>query len=379
MPELCYGLIGAGMMGQEHIRNIALLDGARVVAIADPDAGMRAASAELAGGGCRTFPDHRDLVSADLCDAYVIAAPNDLHHPILLDVLATAKPILCEKPLCTTTRDAADIMRRAAHRAAPVWVAMEYRYMPPVARLLEMVRAGETGTPRMMAIREHRFPFLDKVGHWNRFSLRTGGTLIEKCCHFWDLMRLGLGADPIRVYASAGQDVNHLDECYRGRRPDMVDNAFVIVDFEGGARGMLDLCMFAEGSHWQESIAITGDRARIEARVPGPARLSASGEERAAEVAVADRGQRIETRQEVAVDRRILRAGDHHGATYFQHERFRRLAASGSGAPDVSLTDGYWAVLLGEAAEESAHTGAPVDLRGKGPWRFPQTSPQGSF
>ena len=244
---------------------------------------------------------------------------------------------------------------------------MEYRYMPPVERLLEKVRAGEAGTPRMMAIREHRFPFLEKVGDWNRFNARTGGTLVEKCCHFWDLMRIGLGADPVRVYASAGQDVNHRAERYDGRRPDIVDNAFVIVDFESGARSMLDLCMFAEGSRWQESIAITGDRARIEARVPGPARFSTHGEVRPAELSVADRARRYETREEVAVDHRILRAGDHHGATYFQHERFRRLVESGSGEAEVGLADGYWSVLVGEAAEENARTGTAVDLRGRGP------------
>ena len=367
MDELRYGLIGAGMMGREHIRNIALLDGARVGAVADPDNAMREASRKLAGPDCAAFSDHRDLLAADPCDAYVIATPNDLHHTILIDLLATEKPILCEKPLCTTTGDAADIVRRAAGRAAPVWVAMEYRFMPPVARLLEKVRAGEAGTPRMIAIREHRFPFLDKVGHWNRFNARTGGTLVEKCCHFWDLMRLALGTDPVRVHASAGRDVNHLDERYDGRQPDIIDNAFVIVDFEGGARGMLDLCMFAEGSHWQESIAVTGDAARIEARVPGPARFSASGEERAAEISVADRARKTETRTTVEVDHRILRAGDHHGATYFQHERFLRLAAGGAGAAEVSPADGYWSVLVGEAAEESARTGAPVDLRGRGP------------
>ena len=36
-----YGFIGAGMMGQEHLRNIALLDGVEVVGFTDPDAGMR--------------------------------------------------------------------------------------------------------------------------------------------------------------------------------------------------------------------------------------------------------------------------------------------------------------------------------------------------
>jgi hypothetical protein len=72
---------------------------------------------------------------------------------------------------------------------APIWVAMEYRYMPPIARFRELAEGG-TGRHRMLTIREHRFPFLEKVGDWNRFNRNTGGTLVEKCCHFFDLMRL---------------------------------------------------------------------------------------------------------------------------------------------------------------------------------------------
>jgi hypothetical protein len=41
--------------------------------------------------------------------------------------------------------------------------------------------------------------------------------------------------------------VNHLDERYDGERPDILDNAYVVVDFASGARALLDLCMFAEG------------------------------------------------------------------------------------------------------------------------------------
>ena len=43
------------------------------------------------------------------------------------------------------------------------------------------------------------------------------------------------------------------------------------------------------------------------------------------------------------------------------------MAVAGTGDAEVSLADGYWAVLVGTAAEESARTGPPVDLRGRGP------------
>jgi myo-inositol 2-dehydrogenase/D-chiro-inositol 1-dehydrogenase len=359
--NLRYGLIGSGEMGQEHIRNVALVEGASIVAIADPNDGMRSDAARLADG-VDVYADHKQMLSADVCDAYIIATPNDTHHDVMLDVLAAGKPILCEKPLCTTTAECRDLIAHAQRMSAPVWVAMEYRFMAPVERLLKEVAAGTAGEARMIAIREHRHPFLHKVGNWNRFRQRTGGTLVEKCCHFWDLMRLALRSDPIRVYASAGMGANHLDERYDGQAPDITDNAFVIVDFRDGTRGMLDLCMFAEGSAWQEVISVTGTRARIDACVPSPQRFSGGGEVRPAQIVISDRATRTESIETVEVDAEILQAGDHYGSTFFQHQRFAGLVRSGQGSPEVTLEDGLWAVRVGEAAETSAATGRAIDL-----------------
>lgn len=361
-----YGLIGAGMMGQEHMRNLALLDGAEVSGIVEPDQAMRDAALGLAPTA-RAYEDMDAMLASGACDAVLVVSPNDTHAGIMQQLLATDKPILVEKPLATTSADCRDLLNMAKGRLAPVWVAMEYRYMPPMQRLMQAVDQGAAGTPRMMSIREHRFPFLEKVGDWNRFNARTGGTLTEKCCHFWDLMRLVLKSDPVRVYASAGVDVNHRDERYYGRMPDIIDNAYVIVDFESGARGMLDLCMFAEGSFWQESVAVTGEKARLEAFVPGPARFSRDGQEREAEFVMSIRALKEEIRETVHVDPNVLAAGDHHGSTFFQHEKFLDLVRTGQGSPEVTLQDGYWSVLVGEAAEESARSGEAIDLRGKGP------------
>ena len=67
---------------------------------------------------------------------------------------------------------------------------MEYRYMPPVNKFIDKIHKKTIGKLKMLSIREHRFPFLKKVKNWNRFSKNTGGTFVEKCCHFFDLMRL---------------------------------------------------------------------------------------------------------------------------------------------------------------------------------------------
>jgi predicted dehydrogenase len=365
MP-LRYAVIGSGMMGQEHIRNIALLSDSVVTAIADSDDAMRASAAQLARqqgfADLQVFGDYRDILSADLADVAVVATPNDTHVEIMEGLLATRMPILLEKPSATAPETAWAMARKAAVREAPVWVAMEYRYMPPIARLVEEVENGAAGALKMISITEHRFPFLEKVGHWNRFSARTGGTMIEKCCHFFDLMRLITESEPVRVFGSGGQDINHREEHDPQGRADVIDNAFVIVDFENGMRASLDLCMFAEGSYFQEHVSVIGDAGKIEAVVPGPARFWPGGVERASEVIVSPRASKAPKREVVHVDKKYLVAGDHHGGTFFQHQKFASIIRNG-GSPEVSLHDGAMAVEMGAAAELSIRDGVIVNLQ----------------
>jgi predicted dehydrogenase len=344
-----YGVIGTGMMGCEHIRNLRALPGVEVAAIADPDERSRAFGKLAAGGEVEAYADHRELLARAPVDAVVVATPNHTHFAVLQDVFRTRKHVLVEKPLCTTVEDSLRVAGQAEGHPGLVWVGMEYRYMRPVARLAEEVHGGAVGRIRMLAIREHRFPFLPKVGDWNRFSRNTGGTLVEKCCHFFDLMHLVTRQRPALVYASGAQDVNHLDERYGGERPDVLDNAYVVVDFAGGARGLLDLCMFAENSTNELEIAATGDRGKAEAFLPAQ-RLVLTRRDRNEPATVA-----------FDVDPRAKALGAHHGSTFFEHLALRDAIRSG-GRPAVSAADGALAVAVGVAGERSAKERRPVAL-----------------
>ena len=242
------------MMGVEHIQNLAITPGAELVAIADPvgtSLGWAKAALGERAAGVTEFADGAALAASGLVDAVIVASPNYTHRAVLEPLFDAGLDILCEKPIATTIDDARWIVERAAQAAGVFWTAMEYRYMPPAAEFITQVHAGRTGTLQMLSIREHRFPFLVKVGDWNRFSVNTGGTMVEKCCHFFDLMRLIVGAEAVRVYCSGAMDVNHLDEAYDGKRPDIIDNSYTRVDFANGVRAMLDLSMFAEGAENQ--------------------------------------------------------------------------------------------------------------------------------
>lgn len=348
-----YGIIGAGMMGIEHLRNLQAIEGVVVTAIADPSEVSRDSARRqgaVVGTVIECFESHAALIESGLCDVVVISTPNMTHAEILDDVLATSLPVLVEKPICTTLADSRRIVSAANERDAVVWVGLEYRYMPPIARLIREVHAGSVGRVRMVAMREHRFPFLPKVNDWNRFNQNSGGTLVEKCCHFFDLMNCITRATPVNVYASGAQDVNHLDEEYGGQVPDILDNALVVVNYDDGSRASLDLCMFAEGSANQEEVSVVGDLGKVEAFLPS------------SEFRMGTRlGGRSLVESTVVNDERVRYQGFHHGSSYLEHLDFLAVVRSG-GNPAVTVESGVLAVAMGIAAQRSIEQGRLIEM-----------------
>lgn len=138
----------------------------------------------------------------------------------------------------------------------------------------------------------------------------------------------------------------------------------MIVDFASGQRALLELCMFAEGSRYQEEISVVGPQAKVECLVPGPGRFWPAhlGEPPVPKVIISPREPKGPRELEVPVDPVALAAGDHNGSTLYQHQRFH-AAVRGQGPVEVSLQDGLAAVVMGLAAQESIASGQAIDLR----------------
>jgi myo-inositol 2-dehydrogenase / D-chiro-inositol 1-dehydrogenase len=357
-----YGIIGCGSMGREHIENLFSIGGCQVTALADPHAPSIEASLGICHDKPQVFIDHRELLRSGLCDAVVIATPNYTHAAMLRDALATDLHILVEKPLVTRMDDGLELLQQAAGRQAIVWVAQEYRYMPPVAEMIRLAHAGGVGRLHQVAIREHRAPFYPKVDDWNRFSVNTGGTLVEKCCHYFNLMDLILRERPLRIYASGGQRVNHLDEVYNGQRSDILDSAYCVLEYPSGARAMLDLCMFAEGSMDTEHLTVVGDSGKFEAFLPS---LTLRHSRREDWGRKAYWGQPSGTGKGVSVrrvwDDSIRYAGNHFGASFVEHQKFAAAIRNGT-PPEIGLEEGLRAVATGLAAHKSIDEGRVVQL-----------------
>ena len=352
MNVLRYGVIGVGMMGCEHIRNLQAINGCAVVAFADTHETSRTNAKHLVAEAT-SYVDYREMLADEQLDVVVIATPNHTHSAIFNDVIKSGVHVLVEKPLGINIAECQKMIASETQHQRPgrvVWVGLEYRYMAPTSRLIEEVESGSCGAVKMIAIREHRFPFLKKIDNWNRFSKNTGGTLVEKCCHFFDVMSLIANSQPVSVYASGGQDVNHLDEIYDGLRSDILDNAYVVVNFANGVRGTLDLSMFAEGSQNEQEICVVGDKAKIEAMMP-------------------DSVVRIGTRKggrDGVVEIQVTQPdgvvpGFHGGASFLEHCAMQDAIRKGLKA-GVSLKDGLISVAVGQAAHISIAEKRIVDL-----------------
>src|SRR5687767_5509703 len=100
------GLVGAGWVTQHHLHAWAALQGrATVVAIADPALDRAQARAQAFGIGA-VHASAQAMLDAEQLDAIDIAAPRELHAPLVRLAAARGLPVLCQKPLAPTLAEA---------------------------------------------------------------------------------------------------------------------------------------------------------------------------------------------------------------------------------------------------------------------------------
>jgi myo-inositol 2-dehydrogenase / D-chiro-inositol 1-dehydrogenase len=156
--ELRVGVVGAGMMGADHIERLAhRIAGATVSAVIEPDA-QRAAAAAATAPGSRTFSRIEDALAADAVDAVVIATPGQFHEPVLLPALEAGLPILCEKPLTQDPASSWRVLEAEQKLERPViQVGFMRRFDEEYQRLRELVATGGAGELLMLRC-VHRNP-----------------------------------------------------------------------------------------------------------------------------------------------------------------------------------------------------------------------------
>ena len=359
VPQFRFNVIGTGINGQEHIRVTHLEGRASIHGIYDPNP----RSVEAARVANRQFAPQSELVVYETLEAacndpavdgLIISTPNYTHLDVVKVAAESGKHILLEKPIATSLADAVEITRMAEAYSAVFQLGLQYRYKAIASEAIyEALTRRTIGDIKLISMIEHRIPFLDKVNQWNKFARYSGDTLVEKCCHYFDLLNLFAQSRPRSVFAAGSMAVNFRDFEYNGEKSDILDNAMVIVSYENDVRASFNLCMFAP--MFYEELIVCGDEGRLKA---WEQQDFMSNMELESHLEVMCSESRPSRKTKPAYPTWIERSG-HGGATYYEHVNFIDNIL-GHETNTASALEGLWSVIVAMAAQESIRTGQPV-------------------
>ena len=211
------------------------------------------------------------------------------------------------------------------------------------------------GEVKTIAVSESRPPFLDKVGQWNKFNANSGGTLVEKCCHYFDLINLMAESQAVKVYASGGRAVNFSDFEHEGRASDIDDHAFVVIDYANGVRANFTLNMFSPD--FNEEMVVTGTQGRLVAT-----EVFNFHQQQGSKATVAiEAGEHGGSKNTDVTYAALIEQSGHHGATYYEHIAFMDQL-EGRSVDAATPLQGLWSMIVASAAQESMATGQAVDI-----------------
>lgn len=355
-PKYKFNIIGAGLMGREHMK-ITLLEGrATIQGIYDPNQ----LSVEKAKQEFSIYSPHKELIvynslneacSDPEVDGLIISTPNYTHIDIVKEAIKSRKHILLEKPMATKVIDAYEITQTAKNYDAVFQMGLQYRYKSIyVEAIHEAIERKMIGDIKTISLLEHRIPFLDKVNQWNKFSRYSGGTLVEKCCHYFDLLNLFSRSRPKTVFATGSMSVNFIDFKYDNQKSDIIDNACVIVIYENDVRASFNLCMFSPMLY--EEIILCGDEGRLKA-FENEDFLSSPRPKSHLEIMC---GENKPSKITTPCYPAYIEQSGHNGATYYEHVNFIDNI-EGLKTNAATADEGFWAIVVGVAAEESIKTG----------------------
>lgn len=360
-PKYRFNVIGAGTMGQEHIRVTNFEGRGRINGVYDPEPlsveNARAAHSIYSNEPLKVFASLQEACDDPDADGLIICTPNFTHIDVVRTAAKSGKHILVEKPVATTIPDAFEIAQIAASHDAIFQVGLQYRYKAIYTEAIhEALERGTLGEIKTVSMTEHRMAFLDKVGQWNKFGRLSGGTLVEKCCHYFDLINLFAQSRPKCVFASGSMAVNFREFEHEQGKADILDNAMVIIEYENGVRGSFSLAMFVP--MFYEEIVLCGDVGRLRASenldfLPGESlksHLEIYG------------GETHPSRMMTPSYPLAIEESGHNGATFFEHVHFIDAIERGASEGPTPM-DAFWSVVVGVAAETSVASGEPVVIQ----------------
>ncbi len=213
------GVIGTGMIGQDHVRRITqVLSGADIVAVSDANADV---AREVAAGlkEATVHATGQQLIDDPNVDAVIVTSSGPTHEEYVVASIAAGKPVFCEKPLATTTEGCRNIMAaEVAHGSRLVQVGFMRRYDAAYRALKVTIDAGTVGAP-LMYYSGHRNPSVPE-------SYTKDMAIVDTAVHDFDVTRWLLGEEFAAIRVIAAKPNSHGGE--------LLDPLLMILETDSG-------------------------------------------------------------------------------------------------------------------------------------------------
>lgn len=272
--RLTYAMIGGGIdanIGQVHRRAIAMDGRAQLVAGALSSTAEKsiASAKELGLSSDRSYSSYQELIQqeskrADRVDFVSIVTPNDTHYPIAKLALEHGFHVVLDKPATQTSAQARELEELAASKGLVCCVTYNYTGYPMIRQARAMVHDGTLGNIRKVFLEYHQgwlASDLAATGHkqasWRADPAKAGlgGALGDIGTHAENLISFVTGLEMESLYAN-------LKSFVPGRSLD--DDASVMINYHGGAHGVLTASQICIGQANGISLRIYGDQGGLE-------------------------------------------------------------------------------------------------------------------
>lgn len=226
-PDVRIAVIGAGLIGRQHVARVVSEPGAALAAIVDPSEHAR----ELAAAaGAAWFADVPSLLEVEPPEAVIVATPNRLHVPIGIECAAAGLPMLVEKPLAEDLASGQRLVEAAETAQVPLLVGHHRRHNRGLQAARSIIVSGELGRITVVnALAWFRKPeeYFDVA--WRREP--GGGPILINLIHVVDDLRYLCGE--LEVITAVGSNAMRLFP--------VEDSAMAMVRFAHGALGTISI------------------------------------------------------------------------------------------------------------------------------------------
>jgi predicted dehydrogenase len=387
-PRQRHGIavIGAGMIGAAHAFGYRM----HLPRFSEPldlslstvcDARIEAAGHLATTYGFeKTTTDWRSVMADETIRIVSVALPNFLHAEVVAAALRAGKHVLCEKPLTLSAADARALCALAREKGRVAGTVFNYRRIPAVAEVKNLVRAGEIGKPIHLLIQyQCEYAADPRLPHsWRYVRAKAGGgALADIGTHAIDMARFlcgeiseiaGAAATTVttRRYVPKAETVGHDHAELMGEQlpVDTDDVTSAVLIFENGCQGIFSTSRVAVGMGSTLSFVLSGTEGtvRYDATAPMQYQIARLGGSNAGAFAIVpNRPLSPYAREFLPVPYDGVPVG-YAEAFGFMIAEFLTSIASGTPLLNGSLEDGLRAAEALEAIQRSVDLRRPVKL-----------------